>query len=212
MAKQQRIDIQTLSTLARACTLCADKLPLGPKPIIQTHAQSKILIVSQAPGSIAHHSGIPFMDKSGERLRNWMGISERDFYDSKNVAIVPMGFCYPGKAKSGDVPPPKECAQTWQDVFERNLSQVKLRLLIGLHSQRWHLGNNNKKTLTDTVQSWQEYISHWQADENTKQTSTVPTFPLPHPSPRNNIWLAKNPWFERDVVNALREAVRNVLQ
>lgn len=192
-----------LTAAARDCRLCEHKLPLGAKPIIQTHSQAKILIVSQAPGSIAHASGVPFMDKSGERLRDWMGISVDDFYNPQNIAIVPMGFCYPGKAKSGDVPPLIECAQTWQAQFEAFLPNIKLRLLIGLHAQKWHLGSACKDTLTQTVQNWKTYYET--AD------LPMPNIPMPHPSPRNNIWLAKNAWFEQDLVPTLRIKVKQAI-
>jgi uracil-DNA glycosylase len=208
---QSAEDVETLSKKARECALCSKELPLGPKPIIQTHQESRILIVGQAPGIKAHDAGVPFKDKSGERLRDWMGMSETDFYNPKNVAIVPMGFCYPGKAKSGDLPPTTECARTWQSQFQRSLSNVRLRLLIGLHAQRWHLGASNKLTLTDTVINWREYSS-FQGSETQDPENAVVDFPLPHPSPRNNIWLAKNSWFEQDVLPALKKHIARLLQ
>lgn len=199
-------DLSQLQTAALACTLCADKLPLGPKPIIQTHINAKILIAGQAPGSIAHASGIPFMDKSGERLRAWMGLSEAQFYNPENVAIVPMGFCYPGKAKSGDAPPLKECAQKWQKPFKVHLPNIRLKLLIGLHSQRWHLGAACKPSLTQTVMDWREY--YFGVCSDGKQAFNIP---LPHPSPRNNIWMAKNAWFVEGLLPELKSIVRDVL-
>lgn len=187
---------------ARSCKLCINKLPLGAKPIFQAHTQSKILIVGQAPGLLAHNLGRPFMDKSGERLRAWMGISQDRFYNSEDIAILPMGFCYPGKAKSGDLPPLVQCAEKWQAPFMSHLPNIKLKLFIGLHAQRWYLGKKCKTTLTQTVKQWREY------SESDLQVIQIP---LPHPSPRNNIWLAKNAWFEQDVLPELRMYVANLL-
>jgi len=205
--------LKTLCNKALACDICSHKLPLGPKPIFQIDLHSRILIASQAPGSFAHRSGIPFMDKSGERLRAWMGVSEADFYNPKNVAIVPMGFCYPGKAKSGDVPPMAECAPKWQSPFLAHLPNVRLKLLIGLHSQRWHLGAACKKTLTETVRHWGkslEVIQEGIESDNTE--NKLVQIPLPHPSPRNNIWLAKNPWFENELVPLLQAHVARLIK
>jgi len=213
-------NIADVSKKARACKLCANQLPLGAKPIIQTHVNAKILIASQAPGSVAHASGVPFMDKSGERLRAWMGVTADCFYDPQNVAIVPMGFCYPGKGKSGDLPPIPQCAQLWQGPFAKHLPNIKLRLLIGLHSQRWHLDKRRKATLTKTVKAWREYagIACKENDNAVGNKSDLLAFmhtidiPLPHPSPRNNIWMAKNAWFEEDLLPSLKQIVVNVLE
>jgi uracil-DNA glycosylase len=182
----------------RACTLCADHLPLGPRPVLQAHPDAKILIAGQAPGSRVHESGVPFQDASGERLRDWLGIDERTFYDPRRIAILPMGFCYPGTGKSGDLPPRPECAPAWRMQLLAMLSNVKLTLVIGQYAQAWHLRERQGPTLTDTVQAWREY---WPS-----------SLPLPHPSPRNNIWLKRNPWFERDVLPPLRRKVRQLTQ
>jgi uracil-DNA glycosylase len=180
----------------RACTLCSASLPLGPRPVLQVDPQATILIAGQAPGSKVHESGIPFLDASGDRLRNWMGVDAATFYDKSRVAILPMGFCYPGTGKSGDLPPRPECAATWRVLLLERLVNIKLTLVISQYAQAWHLGDQQKPTLTETVKAWREY---WPI-----------CLPLPHPSPRNNVWLTRNPWFERDVVPRLRRVVRQI--
>jgi uracil-DNA glycosylase len=180
----------------RACTLCAAHLPLGPRPVLQAHPDATILIAGQAPGRKVHESGIPFQDASGERLREWLGIDAQTFYDPRRIAIVPMGFCYPGTGKSGDLPPRPECAPAWRAKLLAMLSNVKLTLVIGQYAQAWHLREQQRPTLTDTVRAWRE---HWPS-----------SLPLPHPSPRNNIWLRRNLWFERDVLPRLRRKVRQL--
>jgi uracil-DNA glycosylase len=180
----------------RTCTLCASHLPLGPRPILQIHADARILIAGQAPGSKVHESGIPFQDASGDRLREWMGVDERIFYDPRQIAILPMGFCYPGTGSSGDLPPRPECAPAWRMKLMVLLRNVKLTLVIGQYAQAWHLGEQQKPTLTDTVEAWREY---WPS-----------SLPLPHPSPRNNIWLKRNPWFEHEVLPPLRRRVHQL--
>jgi uracil-DNA glycosylase len=182
----------------RACTLCAAHLPLGPRPVLQISRTARILIAGQAPGSKVHASGIPFDDASGDRLRDWLGLDRKIFYDASRVAILPMGFCYPGTGKSGDLPPRPECAVAWREKILGELRAVKLTLVIGQYALDWHLGARTKATLTETVQAWREFS---------------PTlFPLPHPSPRNNIWLKKNPWFARDVLPELRTQVNEALR
>lgn len=178
----------------RACTQCAAHLPLGPRPVLQVHPAASILIAGQAPGRKVHASGVPFQDASGERLREWMGVDARVFYDPRHVAILPMGFCYPGTGASGDLPPRPECAATWRRRLLAALGNVQLTLLIGQYAMAWHLEAACKPSLTETVRAWREY---W-----------PDTIPLPHPSPRNNPWLRRNPWFERQVVPALRRRVR----
>jgi uracil-DNA glycosylase len=180
----------------RACTLCAAQLPLGPRPVLQFHTRATILIAGQAPGSKVHASGVPFQDASGDRLRSWMGVDEATFYDGTRVAILPMGFCYPGTGKSGDIAPRPECAAAWRARLIALLVNVKLTLVIGQYAQAWHLGEQQKPTLTETVQAWRDY---WPA-----------SLPLPHPSPRNNIWLKRNAWFEADVLPRLRRRVRQL--
>jgi uracil-DNA glycosylase len=181
----------------RACTLCAENLPLGPRPVLQISRTARILIAGQAPGRRVHASGIPFDDASGDRLRGWLGLDRETFYESGRVAILPMGFCYPGTGKSGDLPPRPECAATWRQKILRELRAVKTTLVIGQYALAWHLGPRAKPTLTDTVQAWREF--------------SPMLWPLPHPSPRNNIWLKKNPWFAREVLPELRQQIKEAL-
>lgn len=181
----------------RACTICSEHLPLGPRPVFQISQTARILIAGQAPGSKVHASGIPFDDASGDRLRDWLGLDHKMFYNASRVAILPMGFCYPGPGKSGDLPPRPECAVAWRENILRELTAVRLTLVIGQYAMEWHLGPRAKATLTETVQSWREYQPK--------------LWPLPHPSPRNNIWLKKNPWFARDVLPTLLKQVKSAL-
>jgi uracil-DNA glycosylase len=189
-------DLATLASDAQDCRLCEDDLPLGPRPVFQVHARSRILIAGQAPGSRVHETGVPFDDPSGERLRDWMGIDRNTFYDSSKVAILPIGFCYPGRGKSGDNPPLKRCAETWRKAFLAQLKKVRLTLVIGQYAQHWHL-EVPKKNLTETVRAWQDFGDA--------------VMPLPHPSPRNNIWLKKNAWFEKNVLPELKQRVAAAL-
>src|SRR5271168_4812304 len=186
MARTTKAQFEDIAGKARACRLCADHLPFGPRPVFQIGGDAKILIAGQAPGRRVHETGIPFNDPSGERLRGWMGIDAAVFYDPTRIAILPMGFCYPGTGKSGDLPPRPECAATWRAKLLARLIKVKLTLVIGQYAQDWHLAGSQKATLTDSVQAWREY---W-----------PDVLPLPHPSPRNNIWLKRNAWFDRDVL------------
>lgn len=178
------------------CTLCRD-LPLGPKPLLQVHPNARILIAGQAPGRRTHEKGIPFDDPSGERLRDWMGISREIFYDAEKVAILPMGFCYPGTGKSGDLPPREECAPAWRQQVLDRLPHIDLTLIIGRYAMDWHMDVDRKETLTQQVERWQQHLPA--------------TLPLPHPSPRNNRWLKNNPWFEQDVLPALRCRIGGIL-
>ncbi|MGA7303748.1 MAG: uracil-DNA glycosylase family protein [Rhodothermales bacterium] len=180
----------------RACTLCAEHLPHGPRPVLQVHPDARILIAGQAPGRKVHESGVPFEDASGDRLRDWMGVDRQTFYDPAKVAILPMGFCYPGTGKSGDLPPRPECAPAWREKLLASLPDVQLMLVIGRYAQDYHLGKT-KDSLTTVVRGWR---SHWPR-----------IVPMPHPSPRNNIWLRRNPWFEEELLPALRDRVREVL-
>ena len=184
----------------RSCTLCAEHLPHGVRPVLQINPKAKILIAGQAPGRKVHESGIPFDDASGDRLREWMGISKDTFYDNEKIAILPMGFCYPGTGKSGDLPPRLECAAAWREKLLQQLPDLELILAIGQYAQAYHLPEK-KKTLTETVQCWQEYL----------KISEPAVLPLPHPSPRNNIWLKRNPWFEVDVLPTLKKRVENLI-
>ena len=192
---------QTLSKLVkdiRSCTLCAEHLPFGPRPIIQVSGFAKILIVGQAPGSRVHETGIPFNDPSGDLLREWMGIDKEVFYDEKKIALVPMGFCFPGTGKLGDLPPRPECADTWRVKLLEQLNNIQLTIIVGQYAQAWHLDQGSKVNLTEIVMAWREY---WPK-----------AIPLPHPSPRNNIWLKKNPWFVEEVLPSLRRKVKSVLK
>lgn len=184
----------------RQCTLCQESLPHGVNPVIQMSPFSKIIIAGQAPGLKVHQSGIPFDDKSGERLRLWLGVDADTFYNDKIFAILPMAFCYPGKGKSGDLAPQPECAKTWREKILKQLKQVELIIAIGGYAQQWHLPERKEKTLTETVKNWQNYYHN----------TTPAIIPIPHPSPRNNIWLKKNPWFESDVVPSLQAQVQKV--
>lgn len=187
--------IETVEKI-KACDLCVDDLPLGPRPVVQVHEKAKILISGQAPGIKVHRSGVPFDDASGERLRLWMGIDRTTFYDPFQIAILPMGFCYPGKGISGDLPPQKRCAGTWRQQLLDHLTEVKLTLVIGAYAQQWHLRQQDLN-LTETVKQWRKFGDNM--------------MPLPHPSPRNNIWLKKNAWFETEVVPALQTRVQDTL-
>lgn len=192
----RRPSLPALLTQVRACTLCAPYLPLGPRPVLQAHASARILIASQAPGRKVHLSGIPFDDASGERLRDWLGLSRETFYDPRQVAILPMGFCFPGTGRSGDLPPRPECAPAWRDALLARLPAIEFTLAIGRYAQAWHLPAGGKP-LTEVVRDWRAQWPHAVA--------------LPHPSPRNNVWLARNPWFERELVPRLQARVRQVL-
>lgn len=191
-----KIPLLDLLTEVRACRHCEDSLPLGPRPVVRAHTSARILIIGQAPGTRVHASGVPWDDPSGERLRDWLQTDKDLFYNESRIAIVPMGFCYPGKGKSGDLPPAKACAPLWHDRLLAQMPEIDLTLLIGRYAQDRYLGRSSE-SLTHRVQHWQDYAPRY--------------FPLPHPSPRNIAWLRRNPWFETDVVKALREAVTRVL-
>ncbi len=184
--------LEALLDDVRACTLCADQLSHGVRPVLQASQSARILIAGQAPGAKVHASGIPFDDPSGDRLRAWLNVDRDTFYDGARIALIPMGFCYPGRGKSGDLPPIPICAQTWRERVLAALPNIKLTLLVGQYAQRWHLPEV-KENLTETVRAWRDYGEH--------------TLPLPHPSPRNNLWIRKNPWFEDQVLPALQKRV-----
>ncbi len=179
----------------KQCTICAEYLELGPRPVLCADVDSKIVIIGQAPGTKVHASGIPWDDPSGKQLRKWLGVSDEDFYDPKKFAIVPMGFCYPGKGKSGDLPPRPECAPQWHASLFDKMSNLELVILIGMYAQNYYLKKTAKKTLTETVRNYKEYLPNY--------------FVLPHPSPRNRFWLTKNPWFEESVVPELQQMIRS---
>lgn len=181
----------------RQCRTCEDFLEAGVNPVIAASKSSKIVIVGQAPGRKVHQSGIPWDDKSGENLRNWLGVDKDVFYDTSKLALIPMGFCYPGKGKSGDLPPRPECAPLWHLRLFSQMKEVKLTLLIGTYAQQYYLGKAAKPTLTETVRNFREYLPEY--------------LPLPHPSPRNNIWQRKNEWFGQEVVPELQHIVHTTL-
>lgn len=187
---------ESLLTEVRACTLCKDHLPLGPRPVLQLHPSARILIAGQAPGRVVHATGVPFDDLSGNRLREWLGVTREQFYDPKLIAILPMGFCFPGSGRSGDLPPRPECAPAWREVLLAKLRRVQLTIVLGQYAQAYHLGAG-ESSLTERVKAWRE---RWPAQ-----------IPLPHPSPRNRLWLSRNPWFERDVLPELRRRVASIL-
>ncbi len=187
----------SLLTEVRACTLCAAHLPHGVRPILQVDPRARVLIAGQAPGRKVHESGVPFDDASGDRLREWMGVTRKVFYDPTRIAILPMGFCFPGTGKSGDLPPRPECAPAWRARLLAHLRHVEVTLVIGQYAQEYHL-NEERSSLTEAVKAWRSYWPKF--------------FPLPHPSPRNNIWLGRNPWFERELLPMLRQRVSEVLE
>jgi len=189
--------LDALLVRVRACQLCAAHLPLGPRPVLQAATGARILIAGQAPGRKVHASGIPFDDASGERLRAWMGISRTTFYDPHQVAILPMGFCYPGTGRSGDLPPRPECAPAWRQPLLDHLPAVQLTLVMGHYALAWHLPQQ-RGTLTETVRQWRNHGPALLA--------------LPHPSPRNNGWLRNNPWFEEELLPELRARVALALR
>lgn len=186
--------LRTLIKEARACRVCAPHLPLGPRPVFLVGARARLMIVGQAPGRRVHETGIPWNDPSGELLRHWLRMDRAQFYDTRRVAIVPTGLCYPGSGERGDLPPRPECAPLWQPRFRAALPGIRLTLLIGMHAQAYFLGRRRKATLAQTVRAWREYLPAY--------------FPLPHPSPRNRLWLKRNPWFVTEVLPALRRRLR----
>lgn len=190
--------MEDLLSKIRNCSLCKAHLPLGPRPVVTANQESKIVIIGQAPGTKVHASGVPWDDASGKQLRNWLGVTNEQFYDEKNFAIVPMGFCYPGRGKGGDLPPRPECAPQWHEQLLEFMPKVELVLLIGLYAQKYYLKKEAKKTLTETVGNYQEYLPMY--------------FPLPHPSPRNRFWLTRNPWFEKDILPILKSKIQSLIK
>lgn len=188
--------VATILADVRTCTLCAEHLPLGPRPVLQLHPAALILVAAQAPGRKVHETGVPFNDASGDRLRRWLGVTAEEFYNPKLFAIVPMGLCYPGKGASGDLPPRPECAPRWRVPLLAMLRSLRLTLVIGQYAASYHLPQE-RSGLTASVQNWRLY---WPA-----------VVPLPHPSPTNNGWLARNRWFEAELVPTLQARVAQVL-
>lgn len=189
-----------LLTEVRACRICAAELPLGPRPVLQASESARILVAGQAPGRRVHETGLPFNDPSGDRLRDWMGIDRATFYDPERIAIIPMGFCYPGTGKSGDLPPRPECAPAWRDELLARLPNLRLTLAIGRYAMNYHLADQiaaGRRSVTELVGAWRDYPPD--------------LIPLPHPSPRNQIWLKRNPWFETELLPELRQRVADQL-
>lgn len=193
----QRETLEQLLRRVRACTVCAAHLPYPPKPVLRAKASARLMIVGQAPGRKVQETGIPWNDPSGDRLREWLQLSKEEFYDESRIAIIPAGFCYPGKGKSGDMPPRPECAPLWHPPLRAALPEVELTLLVGSYAQEHYLGKLRKGSLSDTVKAFTEYVPAY--------------FPLPHPSPRNRLWLRQRPWFDTDVLPVLRERVGALL-
>ena len=191
--------LDALLTEIRNCRICASALAHEPRPVVSISRTARVCVVGQAPGTRVHNTGVPFNDPSGDRLRIWMGIARETFYDVEQIAIVPMGFCFPGlDAKGGDLPPRKECARQWRRRVFAQLENVDFTLLLGRHAQKWHLKDRAKRTLTETVAAWRDYLPRF--------------LPLPHPSWRNNAWFKRNPWFEEDVLPALRQHVSTLIE
>jgi uracil-DNA glycosylase len=191
-------DAEALLAEVRACRICAESLPLGPRPVLQFNPQARILIVGQAPGRKVHETGVPFNDPSGDRLRRWLGVARETFYDDTRIALLPMGFCYPGTGKSGDLPPRLECAATWRSALLAKLAQVQLTLVLGRHALDWHLPEAAGQSLNTVVERWRE--------------SWPRLLVLPHPSPRNIAWFKRHAWFEAEIIPALQARVKTILE
>ncbi|MGB5820239.1 MAG: uracil-DNA glycosylase family protein [Saonia sp.] len=190
--------MQKLLSDIRDCTVCKAHLPLGPRPIVAAHPNARIIIIGQAPGTKVHETGVPWDDPSGRQLRKWLNVTDETFYDATKIALIPMGFCYPGKGKSGDLPPRPECAPLWHEPLWQGMPNLELIVLIGIYAQNYYLKKNAEKNLTETVKAYQKYSPKY--------------FPLPHPSPRNRFWLTKNPWFTKEVVPQLQQRVTSILK
>ncbi|CAG2146064.1 uracil-DNA glycosylase family protein [Cupriavidus numazuensis] len=195
MPAKPRSPLDILLNDITACRTC--DLPYGPRPVVRAAASARLLIIGQAPGRRVHDTGIPWNDPSGDLLRTWLQLTPDEFYDSSRVAIVPMGFCYPGKGQSGDLPPRPECAPLWHAQLLATMPHIRLTLLVGRYAQSYYLRGRTRPTLTDTVAAYADYLPQF--------------LPLPHPSPRNRLWLRRNPWFEADVVPLLRQHVAMAL-
>lgn len=192
------VEMNQLLSEIKNCSVCKEHLPLGPRPIVSAHPESKIAIIGQAPGSKVHQTGVPWDDPSGKQLRKWLGVTDEQFYDERLLALIPMGFCYPGRGKSGDLPPRPECAPLWHQSLLDQMPKLKLTILIGQYAQVRYLGDAMEKNLTETVKNYKSYLPKYMV--------------LPHPSPRNRFWLSKNPWFEEEVIPQLQKAVSSTLK
>lgn len=185
--------MQDLLSNIKNCTTCKQHLEHGIRPVLQADTNASIVIIGQAPGSKVHQTGKPWDDASGKQLRKWLNVDTETFYNPNKIALIPMGFCYPGKGKTGDLPPRKECAPQWHNLLLSNMTQIKLTLLIGQYAQNYYLGERMKINLTETVSAYEEYLPEY--------------LPLPHPSPRNRFWLKKNPWFEKHIIPYIQKVV-----
>ncbi|MCK7597186.1 uracil-DNA glycosylase family protein [Microbulbifer sp. CAU 1566] len=195
------VELALLLKDVRACRLCEPHLPLGPHPVLSAGRSAKLLIIGQAPGTRVHATGIPWNDPSGDRLRAWLQLDREQFYDESLIAIMPMGFCYPGRGKGGDLPPRPECAPTWHQKLLDQLPDIQLTLLIGQYAQRYYLPQAHfpkRDSITENVRRYADALPHG-------------FFPLPHPSPRNTLWLNRRPWFEEEVVPALRRQLKRII-
>ncbi len=189
--------LEHLLTEIRACRICEAHLPLGPRPVLRARRSCRILIVGQAPGTKVHESGVPWDDASGDRLRDWLGLDREQFYDGRLIAIVPMGFCYPGRLeRGGDLPPRPECAPAWHGQLRAQLPDIELTLLAGMYAQAHYLGPRRERNLTETVRAWRRFAPD--------------LMPLPHPSWRTAGWQKKNPWFDAELLPVLRRRVRQI--
>lgn len=188
--------MQELLEQARDCRFCEKHLPIGARPIVKASEKSKIILISQAPGRIVHETGVPFNDQSGKKLREWLGVNSESFYETSNFAILPMGYCYPGKAKSGDAPPRKECAPLWHKAFLEKMQKAELVILIGAYAASYYI--TEKKNLTEKVRNFEDYLPQYWC--------------LPHPSPINRFWRQKNPWFEKEIVPQLQDRIQQILK
>ncbi len=206
--RRQSAELDRLLANIRSCRVCAEAplrtpLPHEPRPVLRASTTARLAVCGQAPGTRVHASGVPFTDPSGERLRAWMGVTPQEFYDEARLAIIPMGFCFPGQdAKGGDLPPRAECAKLWHGTLFKALPQLELVLAVGSYAQRWHLGTKTGGSLQETMVAWREHLRH---------KARPRLLPLPHPSWRNNAWLQRNPWFEAELLPVLRREVRALL-
>lgn len=196
-SRARAADLEALLAQARACRLCEAHLPLGPRPVLRASTSARLLIVGQAPGTRVHATGLPFDDPSGDKLREWLDVDRDTFYDESRIAIMPSGFCYPGKGRHGDLPPRPECAPLWHPRLRALMPEIELTVLVGAYAQAYYLEDRRKGTLAETVRAWRAYLPFF--------------LPTPHPSPRNKLWLKRNPWFEAEVVPELRERARRLI-
>ncbi len=197
MARPRKADLDALLAQVRACCVCEAHLPLGPRPVLRASTSARLLIVGQAPGIRVHATGLSFDDPSGDTLRRWLDVDRDTFYDETRIAIIPAGFCYPGKGRHGDLPPRPECAPLWHPRLRALMPALELTVLVGAYAQAYYLGQRRKGTLAETTRAWRAYLPEF--------------LPTPHPSPRNKLWLKRNPWFEAEVVPELRARAHRLI-